>query len=47
MCLESYGAVLHVEFLNMITYEGPIRGSKCLFNATGVVIVNRSIQEHV
>jgi len=29
-CLESYGAVLHVEFLNRITYEGPIGGSKCL-----------------
>ncbi len=30
MCSKSYGAILHVEFLNMITYEGPIGGSKCL-----------------
>jgi hypothetical protein len=30
MCSESYGAILHVEFLNMITYEGPIGESKCL-----------------
>jgi len=26
MCPESYGAVLHVEFPNRITYEGPIGG---------------------
>jgi hypothetical protein len=30
MCSKSYGAVLHLEFLNMITYEGPIGGKKCL-----------------
>jgi hypothetical protein len=29
-CSESYGAFLHVEFLNRITYEGPFGGTKCL-----------------
>ncbi len=28
MCSKSYGAVLHVEFMNKITYQGPISGNK-------------------